>query len=157
MIIFFEPLKFSLLSVAKCTRKTNTRASRAREKAFSVHVLGVPGCALESICDSIAPEILGAHPPVLSPALAADIGGGRFTAHILANDVTNGISPFRLLSTTLHDPEAAARQLRNSTTYMVVGLGRTGVAQADATAMVLANNDIMLPTTSAQFRALLEG
>ena len=39
---------------------------------------------------------------------------------------------------------------------MVVGLG-TGVAQADATAMVLAINDLMLPTTSAQFRALLEG
>ena len=107
--------------------------------------------ALESTCNSIAAEI-GAHSPVLSPALATDVGGGRFTAHI-ANNVTNGISPFRL-STSLH-PEAAARQLRNST-YMVVGLG-TGVAQADATAMVLANNDLMLPTTSAQFRALLEG
>jgi hypothetical protein len=107
--------------------------------------------ALESTCDSIAAEI-GAHPPVLSPALATDIGGGRFTSHI-ANNVTNGVSPFRL-STSLH-PEAAARQLRN-TTYMVVGLG-TGVAQADATAMVLANNDLMLPTTSSQFRALLEG
>jgi hypothetical protein len=107
--------------------------------------------AMESTCNSIAAEI-GAHPPVLSPALATDIGGGRFTAHI-ANNVTNGLSPFRLC-TNLH-PEAAARQLRNST-YMVVGLG-TGVAQADATAMVLANNDLMLPATSAQFRALLEG
>jgi hypothetical protein len=107
--------------------------------------------ALESTCDSIAAEI-GAHPPLLSPSLATDIGGGRFTAHI-ANNVTNGISPFRLM-TNLH-PEAAERQRRNST-YMVVGLG-TGVAQADAAAMVLANNDLVLPTTSAQFRALLEG
>ena len=63
--------------------------------------------ALESTCNSIAAEI-GAHSPVLSPALATDVGGGRFTAHI-ANNVTNGISPFRL-STSLH-PEAAARQL----------------------------------------------
>jgi hypothetical protein len=107
--------------------------------------------ALESICDSIASEI-GAPPPLLSPALASDIGGGRLTAH-MSNTVTHGVSPFRL-STLIH-PDAAARQLRNST-YMVVGLG-TGVAQADATAMVLANNDLLLPTTSAQFRALLEG
>jgi hypothetical protein len=59
-------------------------------------------------------------------------------AHI-ANNVTNGVSPFRF-STNLH-PEAAAPQLQNSS-YIVVGLG-TGVAQADAMAMVLANNDLM--------------
>lgn len=107
--------------------------------------------ALESTCDSIAVEI-NAHPPLLSPSLATSIGGGRFTAHV-ANNVTDGVSPFRL-STNLH-PEAAERQRRNST-YMVVGLG-TGVAQADAAAMVLANNDLVLPTTASQFRALLEG
>jgi hypothetical protein len=106
--------------------------------------------ALESTCDSITTEI-GAPPPLLSPSLATDIWRGRFTADI-ANTVTNGVSPFRL-STILH-PEAAERQPRNSTYYVVVSLG-TGVAEAAA--IVLATDNLVLPTTSAQFRALLEG
>jgi hypothetical protein len=40
--------------------------------------------------------------------------------------------------------------------YGFVGLG-TGVAQADAVTMVLANNEIEVPSNSGQFRALLEG
>jgi hypothetical protein len=40
--------------------------------------------------------------------------------------------------------------------YGFVGLG-SGVAQADAVTMVLANNEIEVPSNSGQFRALLEG
>jgi hypothetical protein len=107
--------------------------------------------ALESTCTTIAAE-LGASPPILSPSLATDIGGGKFTAYT-ANHVTQGLSPFRI-ATYLNT--ASAERRRRNMVYGFVGLG-TGVAQADAVTMVLANNEIEVPTNSGQFRALLEG
>ena len=107
--------------------------------------------ALESTCTTIASE-LGANPPILSPSLATDIGGGKFTAYT-ANHVTQGLSPFRIAT---HLNTASAERRRRNMVYGFVGLG-TGVAQADAVTMVLANNEIEVPTNSGQFRALLEG
>jgi hypothetical protein len=106
---------------------------------------------LESTCTTIAAE-LGVSPPILSPSLATDIGGGKFTAYT-ANHVTQGLSPFRI-ATYLNS--ASTERMRRNMVYGFVGLG-TGVAQADATTMVLANNEIEVPTNSSQFRALLEG
>lgn len=106
---------------------------------------------LESTCTTIAAE-LGANPPILSPSLATDIGGGKFTAYT-ANHVNQGLSPFRIAT---HLNSASAERMRRNMVYGFVGLG-TGVAQADAVTMVLANNEIEVPTNSGQFRALLEG
>jgi hypothetical protein len=106
---------------------------------------------LESTCTTIAAE-LGANPPILSPSLATDIGGGKFTAYT-ANHVTQGLSPFRIAT---HLNTASAERMRRNMVYGFVGLG-TGVAQADAVTMVLANNEIEVPTNSGQFRALIEG
>jgi hypothetical protein len=107
--------------------------------------------ALESTCTTIAAE-LGASPPILSPSLATDIGGGKFTAYN-ANHVTQGLSPFRIAT---HLNTNSAERRRRNMVYGFVGLG-TGVAQADAVTMVLANNEIEVPNNSGQFRALLEG
>ena len=68
-------------------------------------------------------------------------------------DVLPTLSPFRIAT---HLNTASAERRRRNMVYGFVGLG-TGVAQADAVTMVLANNEIEVPTNSGQFRALLEG
>jgi hypothetical protein len=73
---------------------------------------------LESTCTTIAAD-LGASPPILSPSLATDIGGGKVTAYT-SNHVTQGLSPFRIAT---HLNSASAERMRRNMVYGFVGLG----------------------------------
>lgn len=94
----------------------------------------------------------GMPQPMLSPALASDVGSGLF-ASANVNDVTEGLSILRLQT------QASPRrdELTNRNRVHMTMAGGTGLGQVDAVQLVLANNEIEPPTSSEQFRAYIQG
>ena len=95
---------------------------------------------------------LGVPPLILSPALAADIGSGTWVSADF-NNVVTGLSIFRCR--TAFSTTAAAAQERNYV-YNMVGIGG-GVVNVQAAHLILANNEVDPPKSSAELRAYLEG
>jgi hypothetical protein len=91
--------------------------------------------------------------PILSPAFCSDVSLGRVTCGPNPNDITEGLSPFRIRTTL--SPKREELNRRNRTyTAMQSGAGR---GEMDAVNLVLANNEVEPPQTGSEFRAYLEG